>query len=76
MFDCEYSTVWESSNFLATLILLEITFGLFQKVKNCRCNNFRGFEFGFFGKNSHLKMSKVAKNLKCKAAQVVKMAVF
>ena len=45
MFDCEYSTVWKFSNFPATLILLEITYGSFQKVKNCRFNNFGGFEF-------------------------------
>ena len=37
MFDCEY--LWEFSNFLATLILLEISFGPFQKVKNCRLND-------------------------------------
>ena len=66
--------MWKIGNFTATLILREINFGSFQKVKNCRFNNFGGFEFGFMEKT--LEMSKVPKNSKVRAAQVVEMAVF
>ena len=45
-FDWGYSTVWKFSHFPATLILREIYFGWFQRVKNCHFNTFGGFEFG------------------------------
>ena len=48
-FDCEYSKVWKFSNFLATLILCEINFSWFQRLKNCCFNNLAGFEFWVFG---------------------------
>ena len=44
-FDSGYSTEWKFSNFLAALILREINFGSFQKVKNCSLNNFKGIEY-------------------------------
>ena len=37
-------------DFSATLILSEINFGWFLKVKNCHFNNFGGFEFWFLEK--------------------------
>ena len=74
-FDHGYSTVWKFGNFYGNKILREINFGWFQMVKNCRFNNFEGFEFFTFGKISHLKVSK-PKNSKFRAAQMVKMAVF
>ena len=39
-------------------------------------NKFEGFEFLFFRKITLLKMSKVPNDLKFRAAQRVKMAVF
>ena len=61
IFKCGYSTVWKFSNFPATLILREINFGWFQKVKNCHFNNFGGFEFWFFEKLHTLKCQKIPK---------------
>ena len=66
---------WKFSHFLATLILQEINFCWFQKVKNWRFNNFECFEFWFFRKISHLKMLTVAKNSTFRAAQIAKMGV-
>ena len=43
-FCCGYPTVWIFSNFSCTLILLEINFGWFQRLKNCRFNNFGSFK--------------------------------
>ena len=40
-----YSTVWNFSNFPATLVLIEFNFGWFQRVKNCRFTNLEGFKF-------------------------------
>ena len=48
-FDCGFSTVWKFSYIPATLILSEINFARFQRVKNCHLNNLGGFEFSFFG---------------------------
>ena len=51
--DSGYSTtVWQISNFPATLILRWINFAWFQQVKNCQFNNFGGFEF-WFSKKCH-----------------------
>ena len=61
-----YSTVWKFSNFPTPLILREINFGWYLKVKNWHFNNFKGIEFWFFGKISHLKMPKVSKNKRLK----------
>ena len=70
------NTVWKFSRFPATLILCEINFGWFQRVKNYRFNNSEGIELWFSRKISHLKMSKVPKNSNFRTAQTVKIAVF
>ena len=57
-FDCGYWTGWILSNFPATLILGEINFGWFQKVKNCPFNNFEGFELWFYEKRYAWKCRK------------------
>ena len=57
-FDCGYSTIWKFSKFSAILILREINFGWLQKVKNCRFNNFEGFEFWFLEKVHTRKCQK------------------
>ena len=62
----------ELSNFSDTLILHEINFGWFQKVKNCLFNYFGGFEFWFWEKF----YIWAVKNSKFRTAQMVKMAVF
>ena len=68
--------LWKFSNFPAILILREISFDWFQKVKNCHLNNFGGEALNFdFWKNSSLKMSKIPKNSEFRAAQMVKKAV-
>ena len=53
-------TVWTFGNFSATLILLEINFGWFQKVKNCHFINFGSFEFWFL-ENFHTSKVKSSK---------------
>ena len=58
-FDYAYSTVWKSSNFPATLILHEIDFGWFEKVKHCHFNNFEGLEFWFLEKFHTWKCQKL-----------------
>ena len=68
IFNCGYSIVWKFSNFPVILILREISFSWFQKVKLCCLTIFR--------KISGLKMSKFLKNWKFRAAQLVKMVVF
>ena len=40
--------MWQFSTFPATLILREINFGLFQKVKNCHFDRFNSSNFSFF----------------------------
>ena len=62
----------EFSNFPAILVLHEINFGWFQKVKNCLFNYFGGFEFWFWEKF----YIWAVKNSKFRTAQMVKMAVF
>ena len=47
-FEHGYSTVWKII-FLATLILGEINFVWYQRVKYCRFYNFGGFEFWVYG---------------------------
>ena len=64
----------EILQFPATLNLGEINFGRFQRVKNCCVNNFEGSNFEFLG-IPLLKMSKLPKSSKFRAAQMVKMAV-
>ena len=53
-FDCGFS------HFPATLILREINFGCFQKVKNCHLNYFGSFHCNFWW-ILHLKMSRISK---------------
>jgi len=65
--------LWKFGNFYANLILREINFGWIQMVENCRFNNFEAL---IFRKISHLKVSKVPKNSKFRAAQMVKIADF
>ena len=65
----------KSSNFPATLILFKINFGWFSEGKSCYFNIFEGFQFWFL-KISHLKISKIPKNLKFSAAQMVKIGSF
>ena len=60
---CEYSTVWKFSHFPATLILREINFRWFQKVKNSHVTNFGGFEFWLF---ENFKLENVKNVLKFK----------
>ena len=64
------------STFHTTLILREINFDWFRKVKNCCFYYFGGFEFWFLRKMSCLKMSKSSQKLIFRSAQMVKMAVF
>ena len=59
-----YFTVWKFGNFSTTLISLEINFGWFQKVKNCRFNNFEGFEFWFLEKFHAWKCQNFPNNQK------------
>ena len=69
-----FLTLWNFDNFLATLILREINFGWFQKVKNCHFNNFKDFEFWLL-EISHLKISKTSILSKISAAQMVKISI-
>ena len=61
IFDFGYATVWKFSNFPGTLILREIDFGWFQKIKMFRLNieqqSLRVWIL-IFGKTSHLKCQK------------------
>ena len=59
------SMTWKFKDFSATQILREINLGWFQKVKNCCFNNFMIL---------NLKMSKIPKNSKSRAAKMVKVA--
>ena len=61
--------------FLPTLILREIIFGGYQKVKNCHFNQFWSFEFWFFV-NFTLEEVKNTQKLEFAAAKLVKMAIF
>ena len=54
-------TMWKFSNFPATLILRDINFGWFQKVKNCHFNKFEGFEYWFLEKFHIWKCQKFPK---------------
>ena len=65
--------MWKFSSFPGTLFLREINCGWFQIVKNHCFDNFEGFVFWFL---KNLKMSKVPKNSKFWAAQMVIKAVF
>ena len=70
-FGCRNSTVWKFTNFPTTLILCEINFGSFQRVKKCRFNNW----ILIYRKILLLKMPEVIKNSNFRAAQMVKMVV-
>ena len=67
-FGCRNSTVWKFSNFPTTLILCEINFGSFQRVKICRFNNFEAFEFWLIENSYSWKMP----NSNFRAAQTPK----
>ena len=55
----DYCRVWKSNNFSATLILREINFRWFEKVKNCHFNIFFwGFQLWFFWKSHTWKRQK------------------
>ena len=56
-FDCGCTTVWKFSNFPATLILREINFSWYQRVKDWHFNLLGGFEFWFL-KNFTLEKIK------------------
>ena len=56
-----HSTVCKFGNFPATLILREINFGRFEKVKNCHFNYLWGFEFWFLEKFHTWKCQKFPK---------------
>ena len=51
--------IYSSQHFPATLILREINFGTFKKVKNCHFNNFEGFECWFIEKFHTWKCQKL-----------------
>ena len=65
IFDYGYSIVWKFkfSHFPGTLILCEINFWWFQKVKNCHYNTFGGFEF-WFCKIFTLETTKISQKFK------------
>ena len=75
IFDYGYSTMLKISNFPATLILSKINLGWFQKLKTAVLLILKAMNIDFW-KNSTLKNVKVPKNLKSRATQMVKMAVF
>ena len=59
-FDCEFSTVWNFSQFPgATLILQNIDFGWFQRVKNCHFTILEALNFDFFWKSLAWKCQKI-----------------
>ena len=64
----------EVSNFPATLTLLEINIGWFQKFKNCRFNNFEASNFDFW-KNFTLENVKIGKNSKFRYSEIENMVV-
>ena len=68
-FDCGYSTEWKFSNLPAAMILHEINFSWFQKVKNCLCDYFEGFEFWFLKK---FHIGKMSKNVKIPNSDLLK----
>ena len=57
-------TVWKISNYPATLILHEINFDWFQKVKRCHFDHFRRSKF--------LTFCEISKNRKIKASRNIK----
>ena len=59
--DCGYSTVWKFSNYPTTLILREIIFGWFQKVKDWSFNIFWGIEIWFLEKFHTWKCQKLSR---------------
>ena len=63
-----YITVWKFGDFKATLILWEINFCWFQKVKNCQLENFENFKFENF---TH---ENVKKPLKIQNAELLKLS--
>ena len=73
-FDCEKSPVWKFSNFPATMILREINFGWFHRVKNCFFPKFWRLWILIF-RNFTLKNVKTHKDSTFRAAKMVKTAV-
>ena len=59
--NCHEVTMWKFSTFPAILILREINFGWFRKVKNCYFNNFGGFEFWLLEKFHNWKYQELRK---------------
>ena len=68
--------VWKFSNFPAPLILREIIFGWFQKVKNCHFDRFEGYHYWFFLGISYISHQKFPKYSKFRYTKLVKKAVF